>query len=169
MQKRKKMRSIYPFFSKYCYYLLSFWTNSNLTKLMKVWIKYRKLIKSKRAKTDFLHKCIRNNLVPSHVGNLLMNFENNFTHHRSIRSFKHLRYPFIRKLLCSELNNIYHSSRFAYAQIFKLSRTINYYILIVSVCNSFFIRQNGPLYSYFVKERNIEIRQKIQLSIGKTK
>lgn len=120
---------------------------------MKAWMWYRKQIINNRIHTDFLHKCINNNIVPPHIGNIFNKYRGYFTHERSIKSFELLKQLFVKKLLRIELNDKYGSTRFAHTQIFKLSRNINCYIPL-SVCNSFFNRQNGPLYTYFVNERN---------------
>lgn len=136
------------------FHYISFLFGHNSVLLFKSWIKYRKILIKSRLKTEFLRKCIRLGIVPSHLATFLSNFDTNLSCRRSINSFKHCKRRFIKKLLQIELSDTYSCIRAAHIHIYKLSHSLYRYIPM-SVCNSFFIRQQGPLYSFFIKQHNI--------------
>lgn len=131
---------------------IGYYFGHNAVRMLKLWIKYRKVIIKNSVKVEFLHKYISHNIAPSHLGSFLMNFHKNLNYQRSINAFQLFKTHLIRKLLQIEIRDAYCDTRFAHAHVFKLCRAI-YCYLLVSVCNPFFLRQEGPLHSFFIPER----------------
>lgn len=81
-----------------------------------------------------------------------MKFGSSMFDYRSNNSFKRLKDNFIKRLLHIELRDAYCLLRFTHTQIFKLYHSVSRCIPSYA-CDSFFIRQTGPLYSFYLRER----------------
>jgi len=92
------------------------------------------------------------NVTPPHIDKCFKTFKN-FTHPRSVNKFKLFKHAFTKRLLRIEINDFFSLSRFAHTQIYKISKAI-YSRVAVSVCNSFFSKQMGPLLSFFCNQRD---------------
>lgn len=130
---------------------INFVFGQNTVLLFKSWIGFNKSIIESRLKTEFLRKCIKFNIIPPHVSNV--RFNANFFSHKSANDFKHWRLLFSKQLLQIEFSDTYLYIRAAYTQIYKLSRLL-YRDIPLSICNSFFIRQQGPLHSFFINQHD---------------
>ncbi|XP_071578466.1 uncharacterized protein [Temnothorax nylanderi] len=121
-------------------------------KSFKLWIKYNKIIIRCNLKIEFLRKCIEHGVMPSHISSCLARFDNSWFDPRTRGKYKHCKRRFARQLLHIELNDTFCYVRFAYSQIFKISSSL-YGDIPMFICNSFFNRQSGPMYSFFVSQR----------------
>lgn len=119
---------------------------------LKEWIKLRKHIIKTKLYLNFLRNCIRSKVFAPKFYVLTKKLGVSLFHIKSIRKIKQLSTAFVTKLIRTEIRDLYYKINFLQAQIYKVSNVIYGYIP-VSVCNDFFSRQSGPLFSYFFKEQ----------------
>jgi len=142
------MRCI-QFFSFFNFIFHSFGEYS--LKLLKDWMKHKKLYYKSKLRIRFYKFCIENDIVPPHLYRL-HNINVELQHENSKLRFNNLINSYIKKVLKLELSDTYRHINYAQSSLYKLERKI-YRNLPVTIINAFFNRQNKGLFYYFKNEQ----------------
>lgn len=136
----------YPEYSFFDYIKLRYGIVS--VRLFKLWIKIRKNIIVNKLRAKFLRDCHNYQVFPAHFNNNLNNSNVHFYSYNSVHDFKRIKINFLKKLLKLEIDDSYRTIEYNYNQVYTVTKQLINNIP-ESVCNSFFGRQSGPLYSFY--------------------
>jgi len=120
-------------------------------KLLKMWIKHRKIIIKSTQRIRFLKFCINNDIVPKHLY-FLHRHNINLTHYKIHNRYERLNHLHAMRTLRIELNDVFRNMHSSRAQIFHLVRKITQHVPI-NINNSFFKKQEQSLYYFYLHER----------------
>jgi len=114
-------------------------------KLLKLWIKHRKIIIRNSLRIKFLKFCVRNNIIPQHLYYFYQH-NINLSYYGSIIRFERLKYSHTMKLLKIELNDAFRTLH--RTQIFHLEKRLSQCIPTY-IDNSFLEKQKQSLYCFY--------------------
>jgi len=121
-------------------------------RLMKLWIKHRKIMLKNKNRIKFLKFCIEQKLVPQHLYQI-QRHNINFTHVESIRRYNRMKNQMLVRILKMELNEafrtLHNSRRLILFFMRRIASQVPCYI-----CDDFFHRQELSLKEFWRKEVN---------------
>jgi len=128
-------------------------------KLLKTWIKHRKLVIMSTIRIRFLKFCINNNITPQHLY-FLQRHNINLSYYDSIKKYESRRDTHIRKILKLELNDAFRTLHNSKLQVFHLAKELSRWIP-TNIGNSFLFKQEQSLH-FFQQSELIKINKKNQ-------